>query len=379
MMQALSSAPTPALVLDRGRLQSNCARMKERCRTLGVQLRPHMKTLKSIEAARLALESPEGPIAVATLNEARYFADRGISDIQYAVCIAPDKLTQAASILERAPRFSFFLDSLEVARSVVEFCRSSGSRLRVWIEVDSGEHRTGMDYRDPEFLQTGRLLADPAVILEGVATHGGHSYQARSIEQLREIAEQERSTVEKAAAALRHEGIPCARVSAGSTPTAVHAASAAGLTEFRAGVYMAGDLFQVAVGSLQLADVAVTVLATVISHSRSRNQIVIDAGGLALSKDRSTAAGPGPDMGYGLILDVAGEPVGPGVTIGGVHQEHGEIRGTVPLPFEKLPIGAKVRIVPNHVCMTAAMYDRYLVVAGSDRVIDEWERTNGWS
>jgi D-serine deaminase-like pyridoxal phosphate-dependent protein len=377
--QELSAAPTPALVLDRGKLLANCARMKARCRMFGVQLRPHMKTLKSIEVARHALESPAGPIAVATLNEARYFADRGIGDIQYAVCISPDKLAQAASILQRDPRFSFFLDSVEVARSVVEFCRSSGTRLRVWIEIDSGEHRTGMDYRDPQFLQTGRLLADPAVVFEGVATHGGHSYHADSIERLREIAEQERSTVAKAAATLRHAGIPCARVSAGSTPTAVHAASAEGLTEWRAGVYMAGDLFQVAVGSLSLADVAVTVLATVISHSRGRNQIVVDAGGLALSKDRSTASGPGPDLGYGLILDVAGEPLRPDITIAGVHQEHGEIRGTTALPFEKLPIGARVRIVPNHVCMTAAMYDRYLVVDGSDRVIDVWERTNGWS
>jgi D-serine deaminase-like pyridoxal phosphate-dependent protein len=379
MNQGLSTAPTPALVLDRRKLLSNCARMKERCRTLGVQLRPHMKTLKSIEVARQALESPDGPIAVATLNEARYFADRGISDIQYAVCISPDKLARAAGIVQQAPRFSFFLDSVEVARSVVEFCRSSGARLRVWIEIDSGDHRTGIDYRDPQFLAIGRLLADPAVVLEGVATHAGHSYQADTIERLREIAEQERSTVAKAAATLRHAGIPCARVSAGSTPTAVHAASAEGLTELRAGVYMAGDLYQIAIRSLSLADVAVTVLATVISHSRRLNQIVVDAGGLALSKDRSTAVGPGPDMGYGLILDVAGEPIVPDITITGVHQEHGEIRATTSLPFGKLPIGAKLRIVPNHVCMTAAMYDRYLVVDGSDRVIDVWERTNGWS
>jgi D-serine deaminase-like pyridoxal phosphate-dependent protein len=379
MNRELGALPTPALVLDRGKLQANCARMKDRCRTLGVALRPHMKTLKSIEAARLALASPDGPIAVATLNEARYFADRGISDIQYAVCISPDKLAAAADILHRAPRFSFFLDSVEVARSVVELCRSRGVRLRAWIEVDSGEHRTGMDYRDPQFLETGRLLADPAVVLEGVATHGGHSYQADTIERVREIAEEERSTVEKAAATLRHADIPCVRVSAGSTPTAVHAASAEGLTELRAGVYMAGDLFQVAMGSLSLADAAVTVLATVISHSRRRNQIVVDAGGLALSKDRSTAAGPGPDLGYGLVLDLAGEPIMPQMTIFGVHQEHGEIRAAAALPFEKLPLGAKVRIVPNHVCMTAAMYDRYLVVDGSDKVIDVWERTNGWS
>jgi D-serine deaminase-like pyridoxal phosphate-dependent protein len=84
-------------------------------------------------------------------------------------------------------------------------------------------------------------------------------------------------------------------------------------------------------------------------------------------------------MGYGLLLDVAGEPIRPETTIARVHQEHGEILTTTAPPFEKLPIGAKVPIAPNHVCMTAALYDRYLVVDGSDRVIDTWGRTNGWS
>ena len=151
------------------------------------------------------------------------------------------------------------------------------------------------------------------------------------------------------------------------------------MTEVRAGVYMAGDLFQVAIGSLSLEDVATTVLATVISHNPGLNQIVIDAGGLALSKDRSTAAGPGPDMGYGLVRDVLGRPVISGLTVVDVHQEHGEIRSNSRLPFERLPIGSKVRIVPNHICMTAAMYGHYLVIDGSDSIVDVWERTNGWS
>jgi len=125
--------------------------------------------------------------------------------------------------------------------------------------------------------------------------------------------------------------------------------------------------------------VAVTVLATVISHNPKRNQVVVDAGGLALSKDRSTAAGAGPDMGYGLILDVLGRPITSSLTVVDVHQEHGEIRSSSRLPFEKLPIGSKIRIIPNHVCMTAAMYDAYLVVDGTDAIVDVWERTNGWS
>ena len=338
-----------------------------------------MKTLKSFEAARFALDDHQGGIAVATLNEAEYFAQRGLDDIQYAVCLSPDKLGHAAEILQRASRFSFFVDSLEVAERVVDFARSRGVPLRVWLEIDSGEHRTGVDPEDPAMLEIGRALSDPAVRFEGVATHAGHAYRASGPQQLSKVAEQETRAVTAAAERLRVSGVRVGGVSAGSTPTAMHLPSGEGLTEIRAGVYMAGDLFQVAIGSLALEDVAVTVLATVISHTARLNQVVIDAGGLALSKDRSTAAGPGPDMGYGLVLDVRGRHIASGLTIVDVHQEHGEIRSASTVPLELLPIGSKVRIVPNHVCMTAAMYEHYLIIDGSDSIVDIWERTNGWS
>ena len=375
----LHEAETPAIVLDRGKLGANCERVRSRCRALGVGLRPHMKTLKSIDAARLAVDPAHGGIAVATLNEAEYFAQHGFLDIQYAVCITADKLPRAARILARALRFSFFVDSLETARAVVDFARRHGTLFRVWLEVDSGEHRTGVDPHDPTLVEIARVLSHPAVRLEGVATHAGHSYGAASPGELRDVAEQERLAVVQAADRLRAAGIAANGVSAGSTPTAMHLPEAEGLTELRAGVYMAGDLFQVAVGSLALDQVAVTVLASVISHSQKLNQVVVDAGGLALSKDRSTAAGPGPDMRYGLVLDALGRPIASGLTVVDVHQEHGEIRSSTRLPFERLPIGSKIRIVPNHVCMTAAMYGNYLIVDGADAIVDVWECTNGWS
>jgi D-serine deaminase-like pyridoxal phosphate-dependent protein len=375
----LIEAVTPALVLDRSKLKANCERMKLRCEALGVRLRPHMKTLKSIDAARYALDPSHGGIAVATLNEAEYFAQRGLDDIQYAICISPEKVSRAADILHRAPRFSFFVDNVQAAQRVVEVGRTCDLPLRVWLEIDSGEHRTGVDPEDPAMVEIARMLSGSHIKFEGVATHAGQSYRASGPEELRQVAELERLTVSMAAQKLCAAGVPVEGVSAGSTPTAMYLSSAEGMTEVRAGVYMAGDLFQVAMGSLSLEDVAVTVLATVISQNPRLNQIVVDAGGLALSKDRSTAVAPGPDMGYGLVLDVLGRSITAGLTIVDVHQEHGEIRSTSSLPFERMPIGSRVRIVPNHVCMTAAMYGCYLVVEGSDSIVDIWERTNGWS
>ena len=375
----LADAATPALVLDRGRLKANCERMKNRCRALGTRLRPHMKTLKSIDAARHAIDPSHGGIAVATLNEAEYFSKRGLTDIQCAVCISPDKLPRAVDVLNEAARFSFFVDSVQTALRVVEVARARRAPLRVWLEIDSGEHRTGVAPQDASMVEIARVLNQPAVVFEGVATHAGHSYRAGRPEQLCDLAEGERLAVVRAAQKLRAVGLPVEAVSIGSTPTAMHLSNTEGITEVRAGVYMAGDLFQVALGSLRLEEVAVTVVATVISHNPALNQIVVDAGALALSKDRSTAAGPGPDMGYGLVLDLLGRRLASDLTIIDVHQEHGEIRSSSRLPFEQLPIGSKVRILPNHVCITAAMYQHYLVVDGSDAVEDIWERTNGWS
>lgn len=370
----LADLPTPALILDRGKLEANCARMRERCRALGVGLRPHMKTLKSIEAARIAIEPAHGGIAVSTLKEAEYFAGHGIADLQLAVCITPDKLPRAAAIARSAPRFGFFVDCVETARAVADFALGNGIAFRVWIEIDSGEHRTGARPESEELLVLARALDG---LLAGVATHGGHSYRERSPEAIAAVAEQERSAVTQAAERLRATGFGVPGVSAGSTPTAVHARSGDGLTELRPGVYMAGDLFQAAIGSLAPEDIAATVLATVISHDRRQGRMVIDAGGLALSKDRSTGAVAGGDMGYGLLADIKGRPLD-GVTVAAVHQEHGEVPVTDPSLFDRFPVGSRVRVLPNHVCMTTAMYDRYLLVDGGTELLGEWQKTGGW-
>jgi D-serine deaminase-like pyridoxal phosphate-dependent protein len=351
--------------------------MTAKCRSLGVGLRPHMKTLKAIEAARVALDPAHGGIAVSTLREAEYFAREGISDIQYALCITPDKLSRAADVMRTAPRFSFFLDSVGVAEAVAEFARSRSIPLRAWIEIDSGDGRTGLEPHDPRLLDIAAIIAASPVELAGVATHGGHSYGARDAAVIADIADQERLAVIGAAERLRGAGFEVPGVSAGSTPTAVHMRSAEGLTEVRAGVYMAGDLFQVGIGSQEVEDIAASVVATVISHKRERNQIVVDAGGLALSKDRSTAALRDQDMGYGLVVDLEGRPAFGRLIVAGVHQEHGEIQRADPLPFERLPVGSRVRILPNHACMTTAAHDRYLVTEGSD-IRAEWDKVGGW-
>jgi D-serine deaminase-like pyridoxal phosphate-dependent protein len=145
----------------------------------------------------------------------------------------------------------------------------------------------------------------------------------------------------------------------------------------RPGVYMFGDLFQAGIGSLVAGDIAVSVLASVIGHRKLDNAVILDAGALALSKDRSTERLAGGDLGFGQVADLDGRPM-PGVTVVGVSQEYGRASAKSPLPFAAFPIGGKVRIFPNHACITAAGHDVYHVLDGGSEVVAAWDRCRGW-
>lgn len=377
----LSTLETPALILDRSALERNTARMTERFRRLGLRLRPHTKTAKSIDVARLALAGNFGGITVSTLREAEYFADHGINDIIYAVSIIPDKLGRVAALVRRGVRLTVITDQVPVAEEVSRRALELGIDLEVLIELDSGERRAGVLAGSDALIELGRAIHNlPALRLAGVLTHAGHSYQGRSIDAIQRVAEDERACAATAAERLRAAGLPVEVVSIGSTPTATHGLSYEGITEMRCGVYMFCDVFQSEIASCSREDIAVSVLATVIGHRPDINSALIDAGALALSKDRSTGA-PGlpEDIGFGLVMDVTGSRRIDRVTVGHVYQEHGMLVSDGPFPFDELPVGTRVRVLPNHACMTAAMYDAYHVVEDhSERIVGTWPRINGW-
>ncbi len=371
----LQDVPTPAVLLDRGRLARNTARMSARAQDHGVALRPHMKTAKSIDVAKRATEGHFGGVTVSTLAEAEYFFDHGIRDLTYAVCVTPDRLPRARALVARGATLHLITDSVPVAKALA--AQSSGSPLSVLIEIDSGEHRTGLPPGSADLLAIGEILhRGPGSTLAGVLTHGGHAYGCDTVHEIREVAEQERRAVVDAAATLREAGLPCPTVSAGSTPTAVHGESYEGLTELRPGVYMFFDLAQLGLGSCSQADLALSVVATVISHRPENGRLVIDAGGLALSKDTG-AARMVPDAGYGWLVDPVTQARIGDLRVVAADQEHGYVEGTA-IPYDRLPIGSRVRVLPNHACMTAAAYSTYLVTEGDD-VVARWPRLNGWA
>lgn len=367
---------TPALILDRRKLQANADRMRDRVDSLGVTLRPHVKTSKSIDVLRVLAGGREVPITVSTLAEARYFFERGVRDILYAVGIAPVKLPEVADLIRAGCKLRIILDSIEAADAIAAFAASQDLPIEALIEVDTDGCRAGVP-PDSELLVEIAQHLSAGARLAGVMTHAGGSYSARARSDFEAIAESERSGAVMAAERLRSAGFPVDIVSVGSTPTIHYARTLDGVTEARVGVYAFGDLVQAELGTCAIDDVAISVLASVIGHNRHHGRVLIDAGFLALSRDRGTADLP-VDWGYGAVCDVSGAVIDE-VRVESTNQEHGIITArSGELDWSRFPIGGRVRILPNHACATAAAYDRYFVVDGDQQITDVWERVNGW-
>jgi D-serine deaminase-like pyridoxal phosphate-dependent protein len=165
-------------------------------------------------------------------------------------------------------------------------------------------------------------------------------------------------------------------VSVGSTPTAHFAAKLDGVTEVRAGVFVFFDLVMAGIGVCRVEDIALSVLATVNGHRADKGWTLIDAGWMALSRDRGTAKQP-IDQGYGLVCDLDGRPI-PDLIVADAHQEHGIIVHRSGGKAPALPVGTRVRILPNHACATGAQHGAYHVVEGGAAVTAEWPRFGGW-
>ena len=367
--------PTPALILDRVRLERNCARMNDQVARLGVRLRPHVKTSKSIDVLRSLGSELDIPITVSTLAEARYFFKGGITDILYAVGIAPVKLPEVADLIRAGCRLRLILDTLEAAEAVKAFAEAEAVAIEALIEIDSDGHRAGVAPADPLLVRIGERLGP---LLAGVMTHAGASYDCRTKAEFEAMAEQERARTVEAAERLRAAGFACAIVSVGSTPTLHYARNLDGVTEARAGVYVFGDLVQAELGTCGIGDIAIGVLGSVIGHNRQHGRVLIDAGFLALSRDRGTAD-LAVDWGYGAVCDPVTGELFEDVTVSSTNQEHGIITArSGEMDFERFPVGSRVKVLPNHACATAAAYDRYHVTEGAAVIIDTWERVNGW-
>jgi D-serine deaminase-like pyridoxal phosphate-dependent protein len=371
----LQTIKTPSLVLDAERVKRNAERMSERMRSFGASLRPHVKTHKCVEVARMQTAGGPAHITVSTLAEARAFAAQGFRDITYAVPIEPGKFDEAIEIARGCERFSLITDDASVPPMLDEAARGAGITLDLFLKVDCGYHRVGVEPDTPEASAIPRLINDSRSLrFAGILTHAGHSYHARSREELLSIARHERDLMREFAARLRSDGVEVPTVSVGSTPTITHVDHLEGIDEARPGNYIFFDAFQATLGSCGFSDCALTLLASVVHRDRARRKVVLDAGSIALSKDR----GPvelDSSCGYGRVLDIEGVELG--LRVGSLSQEHGEVSVEDASLLERLRVGSRVRVLANHSCLTAAQHTHYNVL-DSGRIVDRWEIHQGW-
>jgi D-serine deaminase-like pyridoxal phosphate-dependent protein len=372
----LEMLDTPAAIVDIAKMQRNIDTMQTRMIALGVKFRPHVKTTKCPDVVRAQIAAGAQGITVSTLKEAEQFFAAGITDILYAVGIVPAKLPRALALKQKGCDLKIIVDNVAAASAIVEFCTQANDTFEVWLEIDTDGHRSGLAPDDDAVLTIGRTLQEGGIEIGGVMTHAGSSYELNDADALAALAEQERAGCVHAAERLRAAGVACKTVSVGSTPTALAARHLEGVTEVRAGVYVFFDLVMANVGACTTNDIALSVLTSVIGHQPDKGWVIVDAGWMAMSRDRGTSKQT-RDYGYGLACALDGTPL-EACALVGANQEHGilAVEGADDLA-RRFPIGMKLRILPNHACATGAQYPEYHALA-SDGSTTAWPRFHGW-
>lgn len=371
----IANLKTPSLLLDVDRVKKNAERISDIATGNGARLRPHIKTHKCVEVARIQTAGHDGAITVSTLAEARDFSTHGFADITYAVPIERGKFDECVDIIRGGVKLNLLTDDAETVKQLDEAAGRAGVKFDVFVKIDCGTHRVGVEPHTAEAVDIPRQLFDAKNLhFGGILTHAGHSYDVKTVDEIKAVARHERDVMVEHAAKLRGLGIEVPTVSIGSTPTINHIDHLDGVDEVRPGNYIFFDNYQATLGSCGFDDCALTVLAAVVHRDASRRKIVIDAGGIAMSKDRGPV-GLDPACGYGRVLYLDG--VDTGLRLDTLSQEHGVIHAADDAAFNRFKIGDRVRILANHSCMTAAQHTHYNILENGE-IVAKWEIHRGW-
>ncbi|TXT57304.1 MAG: D-threo-3-hydroxyaspartate dehydratase [Candidatus Thorarchaeota archaeon] len=371
----IEDLPTPALLLDKERLHSNIEGMAKKIREFGVALRPHIKTHKCINIAEIQREKGAEGITVSSLFEAKKFAEAGFRDISYAVPLTPNKIQLVNEIREKT-KLTVLLDSSIIVQKLDNKQEETKEKLPVMVKIDCGYHRSGVDPTAPEAIHLVKKIDQSKNLkFEGIMTHAGHSYYATSLHEIQQIAIQEQQIMIDFAQRLKKEdaNLYPEVISIGSTPTiAVTDEIKEGITEVRPGNYVFYDYTQGDLGTCDFVDCALTVASSVLSSFPTR--LVLDAGATTLSKDLGpTQINQGEYYGQ-VIDDYESMSFSDSIRITSLSQEHGKCllvrKDLVP------EAGEMLRILPNHSCLTANLFDYYYVVE-KENVVDRWKIQRG--
>ena len=354
----LDAVTTPALIVERDRLVRNIVEMAARAQSLGVALRPHAKTHKSPAIAALQREHGAAGLTVATLTEAEGFAAEGVEDLLLTAPAVGDWRLERLIALARRVRVRVAVDGAEAVAALEEACRRGGIEVGYLWEVDCGVGRFGT----PPGAATAEHIAravDHArhASFDGLLTFGGHAYGATDRDGIAAAARDEHEAISETVSALADLGIDAAVRSVGSTPTSHAMQSGDGITEIRPGNYVFYDATQAALGVVAPERCALSVLATVTSRPAA-DRLILDSGSKALAAERLSTLTPG----FGMI---EGHP---GLRVDRLYEEQAIVHSGAPCD---IPVGARLRVVPNHACAAANLHSQMLVVQDGT-VVDAW-------
>ena len=341
---------TPALLVDYTCLLDNIDKMQDIAEKTTVNLRPHIKTHKSVYIAKKQMEKGARGITVAKLGEAEVMSKAGINDIFIANQLTHPLKLNRLFILHKKINISIGVDHLEQINLINKIFTDPGHPLNILIEINCGLNRCGVEPGIQLIDLAKHVIKEPGLQLKGIFTHAGQVYRVHSLSEVQKIAEHEGSIMQKAKNLLKTHGITIKTVSAGSTPTAKYAAANPDVNEIRPGNYVFFDYSQIKLKSCTLAECSLFILATVISQPH-KQKVVIDAGSKSLSLDQG-AQGSKMIKNYGKLLNIDGEIVQ-------LAEEHGMIHLTKP---QQIEIGSPVLIIPNHACSVSNLFDYYYLI-----------------
>jgi len=338
----ISQIDTPAAVVDLNLMQANILQMQQYMDEHGIANRPHIKTHKIPEIARLQVEAGAAGITCQKLTEAEIMAAAGIQDIflPYNV-LGESKLDRLMDLAHRAT-ISVTADSDFVARGLSSAAVRSGIDLLVLVEFDSGLNRCGVQ-SPQEAAELARLIHR----LPGLRFGGLMTYPSN--ENLDPFVRETKKN-------LQTDGIQVLCVSGGGTQSAREAHTYLEATEHRPGSYVYGDRYWLEHGVMPLETCALTVVSTIVSRP-TPDRAILDAGSKSLSSDTM-----GLD-GYGFIIEY------PQAKIYNLNEEHGYV--DVSACIQKPEIGERVRVIPNHCCAVSNLFNQ-IVGSRQDQVEVVW-------
>ena len=359
---------TPRVLINLDKLHSNLKMMQHYSESFKCKLRPHVKTHKCIDIAKMQMEFGASGITASKADEAIVFIKAGIKDVLIAYPLVDIQKIQKciANAVESSCTLGFIVDSHDGMDILEKACSQYNYRCEVYLKIDVGLHRCGLEQGDPEILALADRIKDNKNLhLQGILSHAGHSYRAENLSQLEQIAKKEIEIVLKVKNDLEKNGNSNIKISIGATPTLLVGIDIHEIDEIRPGNYVFLDRTSLSLGLITKDQVSLTIIATVVS--KNDDYVIIDAGSKVLSSDKG-AHGTNRLESYGRIYPehyfLNDEYLHELILLS---EEHGFIKRD----SYDFKIGEKVRIIPNHSCAVANLTDSYIVTR-ENKVISSW-------